>query len=836
MPEDVLTREFAEKRAELISDVSYKLRIFLKKNSKTYKGQCEIKFFLKQVDGYLKVDFIGSNIKMVVVNGQIANYKKEEFAILIQEKYLNEGQNMVEVEYENQYDYTGTGLHHFVDPEDKREYLYTHFEPYDAHRVFPCFDQPDLKATYELTVEHPEEWVIVSNSPEKKILIRGKTKTTEFEKTKSFSTYLFCICAGEFHFVEDAFGNIPLRLLCRQSMKPYLREKENFLTTKQGLEFYQKFFDFPYPFEKYDQIFVPEFNHGAMENVGAVTFSEHLLYRYEPTRTERSRTADVILHEMVHMWFGDLVTMKWWDDLWLNESFADFLSYLGLVMATEFKEGWQSFYARKAWAYVEDQWTTTHPIAADARDTDTAFTNFDGISYSKGAAILKQLMFFIGEESFKKGLANYFKKYQWKNTKLSDFLKCMEDASNKNLENWSKMWIETTGLNAIEPIIKFDNKKIKSFSIKQLPSLKNNLLREHRCQIALFSKGKKQKELSVVYGGPITEINEFANEKKPEMVFLNYNDYDYVKEILDGGSLEYSMKNLDKIKEDLPRQMIYGNLWQMVRDALLDPRKYIELVIENGPKEKNLFILESLLRRSAAILGSYVNDKDYCEYSQKLFDLSWNVINKKIGKDFKDIWFSLVLASSAGSKNPEKLAGLISGKIKINDFVFNQEERWDAIIRLAVAGSRNIDQLISNELKKDASDIGQKEAFSANVAKPENKIEHWKLFVKGEGQSLDYLRSGMRTFFSRKQKEQLREFSEMFFEEIGKIFNEKNRKYAEDFFESLFPAIYVEREMAEKCRKYLENNPSAPTILKENLLESLDELERSLKILGKFGK
>ncbi len=831
MVDDILTRKFAEKRFEQVSNVSYNLGIFLKKHSKTYRGRCEITFFLKKMED-LKIDFIGS-VKQLFVNSKESGFKIDGFSILINKKKLIKGENKILVEYENKYDTTGTGLHHFVDPEDKREYLYTQFEPYDAHRVFPCFDQPDIKAIYKLTLSAPKEWKIISNTLEEKTENKGDGKITYFKRTPKFSTYLFHLSAGEFHQFSESFNKIPLRIFCRQSLKKYFRQ-EMFTFTKQGLEFYQKFFGREYPFEKYDQIFMPEFNHGAMENVGAVTFSERFLFRYEPRRTERSGLADVVLHEMVHMWFGDLVTMKWWDDLWLNESFADFLSYLGLVRATEFKDGWQSFYARKAWAYVEDQWVTTHPIAADAPDTDTAFSNFDGISYSKGAAALKQLMFFIGEEAFKKGLQNYFKKYEWGNTTLKDFLGCMENASRKRLDKWAKMWLETTGVNTIEPEIKTSGNWLESLEIRQHPSFKNNLLREHKSQIAVFKNGKKIKEIDATYSGASTKINGIVNLEKPDIICLNYNDHDYVKERLDEHSVNYALHNIEEIQDNLARQMVYGALWQMVRDALLDPKEYLELVIEKSFKEKNLFILESLFNRVGNIFAYYLKDGQYYEYSEKFYSFALENLKKQMDKELKDAWFNLLALSIPGSKNPEKIVELLNGKMKIENFPFNQEQRWSAISRLAIFGHKGIDELIEKELKRDPSDKGKKEAFAAKVAKPEKKKKHWDLFVNGERYSLDYLRTGMSRFFSRRQKEDLRDFMDLFFKEILPIFKNKNRKYAEDFFDSLFPSVYIQQDFLKACKEFLKQNPKMPLLLKESLLESLDELERSLRILEKY--
>ncbi len=834
---DVLTREVAERRALAVSKTHYNLELSFKPKSKTYQGKCEILFSFKEGQD-LRLDFIGQ-VKQLKVNGiKVADYKKEECFILVSANVLEHGQNSIEIEYENEYNHSGDGLHQFVDPEDGNEYVYSNFEPYDAHRMFPCFDQPDLKATYSLTVVAPSSWVVISNTSESKFVDKNDTKTWSFKKTPPFSTYLFHISAGNYAGFHTQHNGMDLRIFCRQSMKKHVRDKEIFLLTKQGLDFYSGFFGYQYPFEKYDQIFVPEFNSGAMENVAAITFSEHYLFRHEPTRTERSRLANVILHEMVHMWFGDLVTMKWWDDLWLNESFADFFSYFGMSKATEFVDAWQLFYARKAWAYYQDQLITTHPIAADAPDTEIAFTNFDGISYSKGAATLKQLMNFLGEDIFKAGLQTYFKRYQWGNTELKDFLGCMTDASGVDLNGWSKSWIQTTGVNSIEPIYQVDsNHNIKSFVIKQNPSRDNGLFRPHKTQVGFFyEKGQvceKEKEENVFYQEPLTQVERFIGVKKPDLIYLNYNDQDYVKDVFDENSLRYALNNIEKVKENLTRQMILGSLWQMVRDAKLDPEKYLQLVFEKAPKENNLIIIERMFIAVGHILGYYVSDKKYESWCEKFYQLGWENIQKdSVPKENKDAWFIILLAAAGGVKSIERLVDLLKGKIQIKNFEFNQEQRWDTISRLAVCSHSDVDELIKKEVEKDPTDIGKKSAFEAEVAKIENKERVWKMFVEGKEQSLDYLRVGMGGFYSRKQKEKLRKYVDLFFGCIEQIFEKHERTYAKTFFNSLFPAIFVEKGIVEIGEKLATKGINQ--VLKKDLLEALDEMKRTLKIRETF--
>lgn len=835
MEQDILKKSFAEKRRKQISGTPhYNLNIKLEKNSKTYTGNISIQVSLNKKED-LKVDTI-SKIKKIIVNGNlIEDYKQTPYSLTILKKNLSKD-NLIEIYYEAKYDKTGDGFHHFIDPEDNNEYLYSNFEPYDAHRMFPCFDQPDIKATYQLSVTHPKDWKVISNSwPEKTKSFQDTTKT-HFKKTPKFSTYLFHLSAGPYAEFKSTHKRMPIRVLCRQSLKKYIPHKDIFTITKQGLDFYSKYFSYPYPFDKYDQIYVPEFNSGAMENVGAVTFSERLLARRALTQPERSSLANVILHEMVHMWFGDLVTMKWWNDVWLNESFADFLSYIGMYKATEFTNAWEDFYARKAWAYVQDQLPTTHPIANDAADTDIAFANFDGISYAKGAATLKQFLFYIGEESFKKGLKMYFHKYQWQNTELKDFLRCMEKASGKNLKPFFKSWIDTTGVNSNLPEYKIRKGKLHNFKIKQFPSAKNNLLRKHKTQISLYY-GKQKKTLPVFYKGKYTKIKQLQNTPIPDFIHLNDDDHDYIKIQLDRRSLNYVINNLSQIPDQLTKQMIYGALWQMVRDAQLSPKKYLELIYKNAPKEKSLFLLERLVMRASLILSRYVNEKDYKIISEEFHKLAWKtILDKKTISETKSAWFDLILGTYAASSNlhkEDKLVNLLKNKTRIPGLTIDPDKRWRILSRLAVTSHKELPALLKKEISKDKSDNATKSHALIQATLLKNKEKTWNCLVKQKGTSLDTLRNQMSGFYWRNQKPHLKKYKSKFFSSINSVFK-LDRTYAKTFFTFLFPHLYTSPETIKQAKAFLHKNPKAPQLLRKSMLESIDEMQRTQRILDKF--
>jgi aminopeptidase N len=410
---DVLTESEAQERATRVSDVSYDINLDLVANNSTYHGDTTVRFNTTG-QGALFLDFRGKAIDLLEVNGERLEPDWNGYRLTLPAQSVT-GSMTVRVVYLNDYDTTGDGFHRFVDPEDSAEYVYTNFEPYEAHRLFPCFDQPDIKARYDFTVTAPPSWMVFSNAPTASVTEEADGRATHrFERTELFSTYLTALIAGPYVHRALEHKGLTLRLFARGSMERYLEAEspEILEVTAQGFDFYADLFDQPYAFgNKYDQVFVPEYNSGAMENVACVTYNEAYLFRDPPTDNQRLDRAETFLHELAHMWFGDLTTMRWWNDLWLNESFATYISYLAMTEATRFRNAWKVFnYRIKRWAYQTDQLPTTHPIAGTAADTEIAFLNFDGITYGKGASVLKQLVKYIGRDAFRDGMRLYFRR------------------------------------------------------------------------------------------------------------------------------------------------------------------------------------------------------------------------------------------------------------------------------------------------------------------------------------------------------------------------------------------------------------------------------------------
>ena len=463
---DVLTRHEAAGRQARVRDVHYDLAFDLVAGSTEYAGRATITFEVLPGDSPIWLDATGGE-PFVTLDGRTLTGASEGHRIVLPED-LQPGPVVVEVDYRNRYDVTGDGFHRFVDPEDGTEYVYSNFEPFEAHRLFPCFDQPDIKATYQLTVDAPSDWAVVSASRAGVERLPDGRRRHRFERTPRFSTYLLPLVAGHWHAIHEERDGISLGLYARRSMARLVEREaaELFEVTRQGFRFFADLFDQPYPFDKYDQLFVPEFNAGAMENVGAVTFHDSFLFRDPPTEPERLTRAEVVLHELAHMWFGDLVTMRWWDDLWLNESFATFMSFLALDEATRFGAAWQRFNGvLKPLAYRDDQMVTTHPIAGSVADTKEAELGFDGITYEKGASVLKQLVATIGRDAFRDGIRAYFRRHAWGNATLADFLAALGDAAGRPLDHWADVWIRTASLNTIEARWEAADGHITSFEL-----------------------------------------------------------------------------------------------------------------------------------------------------------------------------------------------------------------------------------------------------------------------------------------------------------------------------------------------------------------------------------
>ena len=829
-----LTRKQAEIRKKQVSNVKYQINLSVNKTDLDYKAQTTIFFdFKKTSEENLMIDFITKEITSLLVNGQeVSDYNKDDYWLYISASLLNSGSNEVSINYTNTYNNTGSGFHRFVDSEDSEVYIHTDFEPYDAHRLFPCFDQPDLKAKYKLTVTGPKEWAFIHNTNADQESVEGDYKTVSFKETALFSTYIFALCVGPHQVWSDQYKNIPMKIYCRKSLAKHLDADNLFDITKESFEFMEEYFDIPYPYGKYDQIFVPEFNFGAMENVACVTFTEHYIFRSKKLYSQYLNRSNTIFHEMVHMWFGDLVTMKWWNDLWLNESFADYLSYYAMSKGKLFPDAFEFLLSRKEWAYMQDQLSTTHPIVGSAVDTADAFANFDGISYSKGASVLKQLTYFIGEEKFRDGIRIYLKKYYEKNTVLDDFLSCMSDASGVDIISWSKKWLETTGVNTMKLHMSED-----TCYVEQMPSDNNNELRNHAIMYEGYDdtdgKATIRETGKIFVNGPKTNVELKSSSK---FILLNAQDHDYVKICFRNDDLDFIFNNLNTIEDRFTQRIIWGNLWQMLRDNTLSPIWYLKLVEKFSDTEKDPTVLQGqMLQKASGIKNVYLTDKNREIWSEKLYNLSFKNLDKGQNDQFQISWFDLLVNCAESEDSINQLKSILDGDIVFKNLTIDQEKRWDIITKLCAYQSSG-KKMIAKEENNDRGDLGKKRAFMARAAQPDLNVksDYWDMFVSSEQkQSSAYIRYGMEGFFWHKQKEMLEPYVDKFFKNLKHVYDTKDIHYSSHYSSILFPMTMNAKKTLNLTEAFIKENQDLPKLCKKSLIENADHLKRKIPILDK---
>ncbi len=723
MPGTNLSRTEAAERSAVVSTESYRIDLDLATGSETtFPSVTEVEFAATPGASTF-LDIIAISVERVVLNGR----ELDPSAFADSRFPLDDlaAQNTVRVESTMEYSRTGEGMHRYVDPADGEVYLYSQFEVGDARRVFANFEQPDLKAVYTFTVTAPAAWRVFSNSPTPQpqpATGRDGVATWHFSPTEKMSTYLTSIVAGPYEgYDDDVYHStdgreIPLGVWARKSLKNYLDPEELFLITKQGFEFYEANYGFPYPFRKYDQIFCPEFNAGAMEHPGNVTLVESYVFRTKPSGATIDRRVITILHEQAHMWFGDLVTMKWWDDLWLNESFAEYMSHLAAVENTRMSDAWVTFLAsEKAWATTEDQLPSTHPIAADVADLETVLVNFDGITYGKGASVLKQLVAWVGQEEFLAGVREYIAAYAWGNATLADLLRELEKSSGRDLTEWTKLWLEESGVNILSPVIDInDDGVITSLSIRQESDGRSSL-RPHRIAVGGFDlvDGKLVRTLAAELDidGALTEVSAFAGKKRPALILVNDGDYAYGKIRMDEDSLRVAIDHLDAFEDHLARTQVLISTWNMCRDGLLSATAYSKIALKAIADESDGTVLRIVLGNLGSAVNLYSALKNRSALRLAVADEVFAIL--AAAEPGSDHQLQLAAAAMRFATTDEQLAliaGWLDGADVPEGFEVDAEQRWLIQVALAAAG-RIGEEDIAAEFERDNTSYGQ--AYSA---------------------------------------------------------------------------------------------------------------------------
>ena len=844
-----LTRNEALERAALVTVDSYRIHLDLVPEQKTFRSVTTVRFeALPGADTY--VDLAADVVHSAVLNGHaidVSGYDESRGIALTGLAH----DNVLVVDADCYYSNTGEGLHRFVDPVDGEVYLYSQFETADAKRMFACFDQPDLKATFDVVVTAPAHWQVISNGATTDAVRDGDVTVHTFATTPKMSTYLVALVAGPYAVWRDAFsdehGEIPLGIFCRASLAEYMDAERLFTETKQGFDFYHRNFGVPYAFGKYDQLFVPEFNAGAMENAGAVTFLEDYVFRSKVTRYSYERRSETVLHEMAHMWFGDLVTMRWWDDLWLNESFATFASVLCQAGATEYTEAWTTFAnVEKSWAYRQDQLPSTHPVAADIPDLHAVEVNFDGITYAKGASVLKQLVAYVGLEQFLAGLRDYFNAHAFGNATFDDLLGALEKASGRDLSDWGRQWLKTTGLNTLRPDFDVDDEgRFTRFAIRQGGAAPGaGETRVHRLAVGIYEEDPSGKlirthreELDVA--GEVTEVIALQGLSRGKLILVNDDDLTYCSMRLDPESLSAALDRIADIAEPLPRTLVWSAAWEMTRDAELRARDFVALVSRGVHAETEVGVAQRLLLQAQTALNSYAEPgwaaaEGWPAFADRLLELARGA---EAGSDHQLAFVNALCTSVLGGHHLVLLADLLGhdpADHGLPGLAVDTDLRWRIVTALAAGGRIDTDGVespfIDAELTRDPTAAGRRHAAAASAARPQADVKHraWREVIEDDTLANITARSIITGFVHPGQSEVLAPYTKQYFDTISAVWERRSSEVAQTVVIGLYPSWDVSTEGLAAADWFL-GGLHVPPPLRRLVVEGRAGVERSLK-------
>ncbi|MFP5334829.1 MAG: aminopeptidase N [Actinomycetes bacterium] len=845
MPGMNLTREEARERARLLQVASYDVTLDLTGDASTFTSTSVVRFSCAEPGASTFVDLVAPSVREVELNGEALDPAEVADGVRVRLDHLAR-ENELRVVADCAYMNTGEGLHRFVDPVDEQTYLYSQFEVADARRVYAVFDQPDLKATFSFTVQAPDHWQVVSNSPTPSPTPSGDGRATwRFAPTPRLSPYVTALVAGPYHVVRGELASrdgrtIPLGVFCRRSLAEYLDADEILDITRRGFEFFEATFDVAYPFEKYDQLFVPEFNAGAMENAGAVTFLETYVFRSKVPDAMYERRALTILHELAHMWFGDLVTMRWWDDLWLNESFAEYASTVCMAEATRWSSAWTTFSSmEKSWAYRQDQLPSTHPIVADITDLEDVEVNFDGITYAKGASVLKQLVAWVGREEFVEGVQRYFRKHAWGNTELTDLLAELESTSGRDLRAWSRLWLEQAGVTTLRPeLTTSDDGTVTALTVLQEVPESNPVQRPHRLAVGCYDlvgegpdrRLERTARVELDVDGERTAVPGLVGRRRPDLLLLNDDDLAYAKIRLDDESLATAIVHLSAFEDSLPRTLVWAAAWDMTRDAEMAGRDFVDLVLSNVGAESDSSVVLVLLRQLASTVRLFVapehRDAVAVDVAGRLRVLA------EQAEPGSDAQLQLVRAFSEHAVTPEQLdavAGPLDGSVVLEGLTVDTDLRWELLASLVTGGRAGLDE-IDAERRRDDTAAGHRAAAAARAARPDPaaKAEAWASVVDSD-ELPNAVQASVIGGFNRVHDTALLEpFVEPYFAALRRVWQERTNEIAQQIVVGLFPTQLATQATLERTDAWLADAGDIPA-LHRLVLESRDGIARALR-------
>ena len=800
LDQNLLTREHAEQRARQISDVGYRLSFKLDSRQETYTGKVDIDFHWLALDNApLTIDFEQGTISHFSINGKKVDPQYRRWFVTLPKQHLKPGQNRVTIGFERPYSNNGNGLHRLVDETNSDVYLFSDFQPYSANKMFPLFDQPDLKARFTLSVEAPAHWQLISTTLPSRVASKAKTKHWSFHTTDLIPAYVFSLHAGRYHVWQDQYKQVPLRLFARQSVAEDVDAGLWFDATKKTMAFFEQYFAIDYPFGKYDQVIVPQYNNGAMENVAAVTFNEDFYVPAGPmTEAIRVELIDTIAHEMAHMWFGNLVTMQWWNGLWLNESVTSYLAVVAMEQAMGIDSAWDAFHANfKRWGYEADTAVTTHPIELKVRHTEQAESLFDGITYGKGAAVIAQLSRYVGPEAFRQGLSNYLKQHSYQNTTLTDFTDALGKAGKKDLSQWSRQWLFQAGVNTLRTEITCDDGSITKAIVYQSAPKQHPTLRKHKVQVGFY--GIEEDEVTLMESfaldvtGSQTSLPQASGLTCPQFAFANVDDWGYVKVELNAVSLLFLQDHLGGFPTPRLRMALWQSLWDKVLSLELSLSEFVSMALRHLPGEPDDNVLTLV---NEILVTAFDNLSRLPDQTAKVQTLKrrierlaweqWRRFGDDVGK--QAIGYEQYIAVAHSEFGLGNLSDLLDGKQTISGMQMTQSKRWDMVYRLNQYQHGDHLGRYKRELKRAKADPDEFEPLLALRAQPVAKYKQlWLdlLIKQARDYDFDTLRWLMEQIFPASQAKVYATFQQQLLEALPKLNHTGNLPYLVEFAEQM---------------------------------------------------
>ena len=855
MPGQNLTRLEAAKRSATVHTRSYDVVLDLTRGETLFRSTTTVRFTATPGASTF-IDLIAPTVRSITLNGRALDPTEvyEDSRIALMDLTTD---NELIVDADCAYMHTGEGLHRFTDPADGETYLYSQFEVPDSRRVFAVFEQPDLKASFTFTVTTPVSWTVLSNSPTPEPTRTrasdgsGEARTFAFAPTEPMSSYVTAIVAGPYVGTTDEYvasdgRSVPLGVYCRKSVVEYMDSEEILDLTKRGFAYYEELFATPYAFTKYDQIFVPEFNAGAMENAGCVTHRDDYIFRSRPVEARVERRAVTILHELAHMWFGDMVTMTWWNDLWLNESFAEFTSTLATAEITRWNQAWTTFQTlEKGWAYNQDQLSSTHPVAAEINDLHDVEVNFDGITYAKGASVLAALVGYVGRDNFFAGIQRYLAAHAYANAELSDLLRELEAVSGRDLSAWTRLWLQEAGATTLRTQVTANaDGIITQAAIRQeIPADSPASLRPHRVAIGSYSltgqgaeaRLERTGRIELDVDGELTPVPELVGTRRADILVLNDDDLTYAKVRLDEDSLARGLAHIEAFTESLPRSIVLASAWDMVRDGELAASHFLKAALRALSVEEHSSVIQGLLGRITTCLSGFLPPAVRRDLAPGTADRLLELAQAATAGSDKQL--QLVRALSAHAVTDEQLdaiTGLLEGTTALDGLDVDQDLRWDLLTGLVAAGRFGEEQIRTEE-DRDRTTTGRERAAEARAAvpTPEAKQTTWRALVDDASMPNETQVRVLRGLANvERHPELLEPFVAEYVDVIDSVWSSRTFHMAENLLTGLWSCVTVGLDGADPASAlegWLSSHAEAPAALRRIVRENLDDTWRTAR-------